>query len=291
MTPLTAKQIALIDRVAEATARIPGVLAIVLGGSHARGRARPDSDIDIGLCYRDAAPIDIGAVRTLASALHDGGDPVVSGIGEWGPWVDGGAWLTIDGQRVDLLYRSLDKIEHTLADARAGRYEVHFAQQPPFGFFGPTLLGEVAIARALHDPSGEIARLKAQVTPMPESLAAAIMQNTLWSVEFGLTAFAPKFAEAGNVYGVAGCLTRFSHALVLALFALNGAYLLNEKSALAEIEGFGKAPAAFGERISAVLADIGADPDALNASLRAFTALFDETRTLCGDAYRPAWRL
>jgi hypothetical protein len=55
-----------------------------------------------------------------------------------GPWVNGGAWLTIGGQRVDFLYRSLEHLDRVIAEANAGRYEVHYLQQPPFGFFSAT---------------------------------------------------------------------------------------------------------------------------------------------------------
>ena len=58
-------------------------------------------------------------------------EPVVAGFYQWGPWVNGGAWLTIGGQRVDFLYRSLEHVERTIADAEAGRYELHHAQHHP----------------------------------------------------------------------------------------------------------------------------------------------------------------
>jgi len=201
--------------------------------------------------------------------------------------VDGGGWLVVDQQKVDLLFRSLDKVEATLGDAEGGRFEMHFEQQPPFGFFGPTLLGEIAIAYPLLDPAQEIAKLKQRVTPMPQALAQAVVQSRLWSVEFGLNAFAPKYAAAGNVLALAGCLTRFAYALVLALFALNGVYLLNEKTALAEIDDFERAPKDFGARLNALLATIGAGPEALDA----IGALFEETKALAGGLYAPAWRL
>ena len=187
-TQLTHKQKTLIGEIASELIAIPGVAAVVLGGSHARKSARPDSDIDIGIYYEDRARFDILTIRDLAAQLNDTPNPTVSGFGEWGRWVDGGAWLTIDGQRVDLLYRSLDRIESTLSEAQSGRFEVDFGQQPPFGFFGPTVLGEVAIAQTLHDPAGLIAALKAKVTPMPGELRRAVVQRCLWSTDFGLRA-------------------------------------------------------------------------------------------------------
>ncbi len=291
MNQLTQSQKAILDKVVVELAEVAGVEAIVLGGSHARGRARADSDIDVGLYYRDDIPFDIHKVGQIASRLNDTPDPVVSDFGAWGRWVDGGAWLTIEEQRVDLLYRSLDKVQRTLKDALEGRFEIDFEQQPPFGFFGPTLLGEAAIAVPLHDPFGRLPELKVRLTPMPEALARAVVQSRLWSVEFGLKAFAPKFVANGDVFGVAGCLTRFAHALALTLFALNRVYPINDKTMISEIEEFDMAPANFGPRLGSILSNIGSTPDALARSVDAVSSLFVEVRDSAGSSYAPPWRL
>ncbi|WP_291209215.1 nucleotidyltransferase domain-containing protein [Hyphomonas sp.] len=291
MQQLTSFQAAILKRVVDELRELLGVEAIVLGGSHARGRARPESDIDIGLYYLQEAPFSIQQVRQIASRMNDTPNPVVSGFGDWGRWVDGGAWLTIEGQRVDLLYRSIEKVEITLKDALDGRFEIDFEQQPPFGFFGPTLLGEAAIAVPLYDPRSTLSLLKAKVSLMPEALAKAVVQSRLWSVEFGLTAFAPKFAANGDVHGVSGCLTRFAQAMVLALFALNRVYLVNDKTSISEIEQFRIAPANFGLRLRSILSNIGSTPEALAESVDAIGALFEEVRASSGQMYGPAWRL
>jgi hypothetical protein len=95
----------------------------------------------------------------------------------------------------------------------------------------------------------------------------------------------------GDVYGSAGCLSRSAYALVLTLFALNRAYLINDKTALAEIDGFERAPSEFGRRLNALLSSIGDEPSRLQRSADALTALFRETRDLAGDLYTPTWRL
>jgi predicted nucleotidyltransferase len=291
MHQLTANQTAIIRRVTEALRPVTGLRAVVLGGSHARGRARPDSDIDIGLYYDSARPLDVGQIRALAAQLDGSDTATVSGIYGWGRWVNGGAWLTIEAQRVDLLYRAVDDVMQVLAEARGGICHIDTDQQPPFGFFSPTLLGEVAVAQPLWDPSGLLASLKAQVLPMPSALTASVVQGRLWQVEFGLAAFAPKFVAAGDAYGVAGCLTRFAHALVLALFALNGTYLVNDKTALDEIDGFARAPADFSRRIRAALGAVGQTPQTQAAATAEIAALFAEVRALAGTLYSPPWSL
>jgi hypothetical protein len=289
--PLDPAQERLVRDLVGDLARIEGIRAVALGGSRARGRARPDSDVDLGLLYEEARPPSLAAIRACALRWSDEPDPVVTGFYAWGPWVNGGAWLTCRGQRVDLLYRSAEHLERALADAEAGRHAVHHGQQPPFGYWSGTALGELAIAVPLHDPAGRLAALQARVARYPEPLRRAVVADCLWSVEFGLRAFAPKCVAAGDVYGTAGCLARFAHQLVLALFALNRVWLVNDRTALAEAEGFAAAPARFAERLRALLARPGATPAELGEAVAAMAALFRETRDLAGPLYAPRFAL
>ena len=84
-----------VTTVVERAAKIPGVVAVTLGGSRARGIARADSDWDFGLYYRGS--IDTDAIRAL------GYPGTVVEPGDWGRIVNGGAWLRVEDERVDLL--------------------------------------------------------------------------------------------------------------------------------------------------------------------------------------------
>ena len=285
MSELSPQQRALVDSLARRLGAIPGVAAVALGGSYARGFAKPDSDIDLGVFYSEAAPFELAAVRALAVQVNDAPDPVVTGFYVWGPWVNGGAWLTIGGQRVDFLWRSLEHEQRVIADAEAGRFELHWGQQPPFGFFGPTYLGELAICQPLSDPEGRLAALKRAVAVYPEALRRAVVQAYLWQAEFALESFAPKYAARGDALGTAGCLARVAHQLVLVLFALNRRWLLSDKTALAEIAAFPEKPRAFPERIGALLARLGETPAQLAAAVAAEAELVGEVRALAGALY------
>lgn len=222
---MSATQRELVASLAMRLGAIRGIEAVVLGGSHARGRAQPGSDIDLGVLYSDATPFAVESIRELADAVNDTPSPVVTGFYEWGPWVNGGARLTIGGQRLDLVYRSLEHLERVIDDAEAGRYELHHLQQPPFGFFSATYLGEIAVCVPLFDPAGRLERLKRRVADYPEALRQAVVRDHLWMAEFTLSAFAPKFAARSDTYGTASCLTRATNHLVL--FALNRRYLVS----------------------------------------------------------------
>ena len=98
---------------ADRLAALPSVRAVALGGSRAQGTARPDSDWDLAIYYRgDFDPADLRAI---------GWEGEVSEVGGWGGGVfNGGAWLTIEGRRVDGHYRDLDVMDRELAQAREG---------------------------------------------------------------------------------------------------------------------------------------------------------------------------
>jgi hypothetical protein len=291
MEQLSTTQRALVEGLARELSAIEGVAAVVLGGSYARGRATAASDIDLGVLYSERAPFAVAAIRALAARVDDTDAPVVTELYEWGPWVNGGAWLSIGDQRVDLLYRSLEHLGRVIDDAAAGCYELHYGQQPPFGFFSGTYLGELAVCVPLFERDGRLAALKARVGHYPEPLRAAVVQGALWDVEFGLTTFASKFAARGDAFGTSACLARAGFHLILALFALNRVYLVNDKTALAESEGFASAPRDFAARLRGALAHPGASPAELAAAVARVQALFHETVAACDGLYAPRYPL
>jgi predicted nucleotidyltransferase len=281
----------LVSSLAKRLGAITGVKAVVLAGSYARGRALPGSDIDIGIFYSEATPFAVQRLRELAEAVNDTAGPVVTNFYEWGPWVNGGAWLTIRGQRVDFLYRNLEHVERVIAEAEAGRYEVHYLQQPPFGFFSPTYLGEIAVCVPLFDPEKRVDELKGRVVNYPEALRRTVVQDYLFMAEFTLTAFAPKVATRSDTYGTAACLTRAVNELVMVLFALNGKYPINDKTVLAEVAEFERVPREFGVRAQKTLARLGNSAGELAAAVESFAELLRETVDLAGGLYQRRYTL
>ena len=291
MKQLSSKQRELVTSLTTRLGSIDGVKAVVLAGSHARGYAQPESDIDLGLLYSEAAPFSIQSIRELAENVNDTAGPVVTDFYGWGPWVNGGAWLTIDGQRLDFIYRSLEHLERVIAEAEAGRYELHYLQQPPFGFFSGTYLGEIAVCIPLFDPEARLEILKRRAADYPEALRQRVVQDFLFMAEFTLTSFAPKVAARSETYGTAACLTRAVNELVLALFALNRKYPVNDKTALAEVARFERAPREFGPRVQKTLQHLGASPAELVAAVESVAQLLRETVALTDGLYKPRYTL
>jgi hypothetical protein len=139
-----------VDELVARLAAVPGVVAVALGGSRAAGRARADSDWDLGVYYRGGERcLDPDDVRALGYTGE------VSGLGAWGPIVNGGAWLTVEGIPVDLLFRDLDLVEHWLSEAYAGRFEVLDQHGSLVGAPSYILAGELALGQPL---SGQLPR-------------------------------------------------------------------------------------------------------------------------------------
>jgi hypothetical protein len=269
---------ALLATLVTALAPVPGVRAIALGGSRARGTATASSDYDIGLYYRDERPIDVAALGSVAAALDDrGADASVTPLGGWGPWIDGGGWLRVRGIPVDLLYRNLDRVASAIDGAHAGTVERYYQPGHPHAFLPTIYMGEVACARILHDPRGDLARLKARTAPYPDALATALRTRFGWEATFALEN-ARKSLDRADVSYLAGCVFRAIACLCQTLFALNGVYLLNEKGAVAAVDGFRRRPADFSRRVSGVYADLGRGAHA--AALDQLEALIEETRRL-----------
>jgi predicted nucleotidyltransferase len=290
---LSVAQRQLIESVVERLSRVPGMQAVVLGGSYARGRARPDSDIDLGLLYREAAPFSIDEIRALARQLNDTAEPAVAGFYEWGQWVNGGTWLTIGGQRVDFLYKNLDQLERVIADARAGHHEQAYYQQPPFGFHSDTFLAELETCIPLFDPGSVLPGLQRRIAEYPEALRVRLVQDSLGAARFDLYA-AEKAAVAADPYLTCACLTRSLDRIVHALFALNRRYRVNDKTALEELADCPRLPRQLAVRVRSVLSRLGESREELLGSVERIRALARETEALepallaIGE-HSPAW--
>jgi predicted nucleotidyltransferase len=204
-----------IGTLAAQLAELDGAMGVVLGGSRATGAERPDSDWDLGVYYRGSQrPLDPEHVRGLG---HPG---YVSELGEWGPIMDGGAWLTVDGTAVDVLFRDIDTVERWLADAECGRFEVLMQNGYVVGAPTYVLVGELAINLPL---SGDLPR-----PGYPEPLAAAA--SARWRGRAGVSLmFAEIHATAADAACCAGMLADAVLSTAHARLAEQREWVVNEK--------------------------------------------------------------
>jgi hypothetical protein len=227
-----------LTRIIPRLAQVSGVVGVVLGGSRARDVANAASDYDIGLYYGSDESLDTEGLLIVAKELVDDADAAaVTPVGGWGPRIIGGGWLTIEGCKVDLLYRGIDLVRAVISDCHAGRVAMNYQPGHPHGFCSAIWMGEIALCRPLHDPQGLIAELKASTSPYPDRLREALLKEFLWEVIFSIENGEKAIARGDQTY-VVGCAYRALSCVAQVLFALNRRYLINEKGALSEAADF-----------------------------------------------------
>lgn len=243
----------IIAGVTAAFAGVPEIAAIALGGSRARGWHHAGSDIDIALYYvGSAARLDHTQLSVIAASLDDAHRPdLASPHGGWGAWMDGGAWLAIDGVSVDLIYRDLDRVDGAIDAALRGEFQIAYHFGHPHGFVSAAYAGEMAICRPLHDPDGLLTSRKARLTPFPEAFRAALIRR--FTDESGFTlALLEKAEKRDDTAYAAGLAFRIVACLCQILFALNRVWLINEKGAPERVDRLALHPTAFSRRAASI---------------------------------------
>jgi hypothetical protein len=247
---------------------VDGVVGVMLGGSRARGAHHPDSDVDLGVYYRP--PLDVDGLAALAREV-DGPLATVTRPGDWGPWVDGGAWLSVDGVAVDWVYRDLDRVHTAWQNAQAGRVTWQAQTGHPLGVLDVWYAAEVALGVVLADPTGELTRLHTEAAVYPDTLATTLLARL---PEAGFTLLiARKVIHRGDVTFIAGCLFRALGVCAHALHAHARRWVVNEKGLIAAAGALPGAPTEFAARAHGLLARVGSTPEELATTLDAAAAL------------------
>ena len=272
---ISGKNIQAITALADRLQALPPIKSIVLGGSHAEGTANKASDIDLGLYYFDDRPIDINALAELVIDFDPTAKPTT--LYEWGPYVNGGVWMTIDGQHVDLIYRSLNQLDNIIDDALAGQMAHHYWQQPAFGYHSQMMLADLTISQTLFDPDELLASQLARITPYPDAFKTAMIDSAMAAADLCLYQL-EKAQSQQDQYALLGNRARFAYMLTLALFALNECWYRQDKGAWAKLAGFDLLPANAADRLHALTTH--------TADLTDVQSLFSELCDLCSYTSR-----
>jgi len=251
-----------------------GAVGVVLGGSRARGTAAPDSDYDLGFYYK--GDLDVPALQRVADQISS--SPVtMTEPGGWGPWVNGGGWLTVDGWAVDIIYRDLDRVRTVWDDCRKGRYTVEIQAGHPLGFWSHAYAGEIAEARILED-RGELEALKLETMEYPAALRDALVSG-LWEASFSVDCARKVIDRVGVAY-IAGSLFRATGVVCHAIHGHERRWLINEKGAVAATGLLASAPVDFERRVGQVFSLLAPDAGALRDACEEMGRLVDETAAL-----------
>lgn len=190
-------------------ANIPGAIAVVLGGSRADASNDRASDWDLGFYYRGAIDLSPLAAR---GTVHP--------PGSWGRVMNGGAWLVCGGERVDVLLRDLDVVDHWTHRAQDGEFEVDALLGYLAGVPTYLLTAELASCRRLH---GSLAPV-----PFPPQLAVAAPPRWRSCRTFSLE-YARALARRGNRIGAIGQTTKAILEEAHAVMCERGQWVCNEK--------------------------------------------------------------
>ena len=191
---------------------IPGAVAVArAGGEDVARPAPPGAEPAYLLYYRGT--LDAGDLRKL------GFEGEVAKPGAWGRLMNGGASLTVEGGRVDVVYRDRDAVERWVAEASKGRFEIDAVDGWVAGLPTYVLVGELARAEAL---AGELPRpefpdaLRESATRRWRETAARVLAIT--------AALAPR----GDVAGCVGLLAKAAVAAAQARLAERGEWAVSE---------------------------------------------------------------
>ena len=244
-----------VDRVSDRLYALPGVTAVSLGGSRGQGTNRPDSDWDFAIYYR--AHFDPQSLRDI------GWPGEVFEVGGWSDGVfNGGAWLEIDGRRVDVHYRDLDTIDREIAGTLQGRFRIeplmfHLAGIPTY-----LVLAELAVSRVLR---GHL--------PRPDyPMALRVTAPQVWwdradrTFDYARVNHAPY----GRLTQCAGLVAQAAAQAAHAVLAASGEWVTNEKTLLTR---------AGLRSVDQFIATAGLDPVGL-------TQAVDQCRDFCSQRVR-----
>jgi predicted nucleotidyltransferase len=259
---------------------IPGITCIVLGGSRARGTHHEKSDVDIGIYYDETKSFDIRDLSRVAARLDDEHrENLITQIGGWGPWVNAGGWLVIQGYHVDFILRDIKRVSQVIDDCLAGKVSAHYQTGHPHAYLNVMYMGEISVCKILVDPKGQILELKSKTIPYPQTLKDAIVQYFMFEASFSLM-FAEDNVDKDDIYYVCGHCFRSISCLNQVLFALNEQYCINEKKAVKMIDGFIIKPKDYKNRIDKIITLLSANRDTTREGINMLKEIVSETEML-----------
>ena len=233
------------DKIIAVLSKVPGVSAIALGGSQSRKEADANSDYDIGVYYNNKDLNLIALGDSLKNLDDHHRENLLNPPGEWGPWINGGSWLTVDGIPVDILLREINHVEAVLKDCLSGKVTIDYQCGHPFGFVNTIYAAETHYCKPLwQDENMALDKLKALLHSNGEyspQMREAIIRKFLWEAWFSLEC-GRKAAFKGDINYAVGSVFRTVCSWIEVLYALNNIYLMNEKGALSRAHILNRKP-------------------------------------------------
>lgn len=273
----------IIQKILTSLKTVKGIEAVVLGGSRARGNHSEKSDIDIGIYYSNGSQLDLEELNRLATELDDTHrSNLITKIGEWGPWINGGGWLCIDGLATDFLLRDLNKVSVVIDECLNEKITIDYQPGHPHGFVNTIYVAETYYCKILWSTNNLLASLKDKITPYPLPIKTGIINKFLWEAGFA-NVIAYKGLLKNDIVYAAGCIYRSISCLIQVIYALNETYIMNEKGSLANIDTFGIIPKDFKKKIESIFYSLTADTENMKNIIDDLSCIVKEVEGLCNN--------
>ena len=235
--------------VVNAVSKVPGVVAIALGGSRSLGVATPQSDFDIAVFERGRGDIQPDDVREAIKTIADGQIKLTKDLAL--------AEFTVQERQVELFFRRTTTIAKEIGEAKTGKFTRWQHVLHPNGFLSTAQISYATYGRALWDPEGELAALIKLATPYPDALREQMLKT--FRGEAALTLIhAAKVKNLTELPYLSALYARAVSAWTLALFATNRRYPIIDKGAQRLVMTFPIHPEHFHGRTIKLFKDIAA---------------------------------
>ena len=206
MDGTSARLLALAREIAPAYADTPEVVAVLVGGSAARGHADRWSDLELGIVWSAVPAEDARTAAATAAGAVDRRLYSDASLPE--TWEED---YVIDGVKVDVAHLAVDTVDRVVGDVTE-RSDPTLAKQ--------VLVSTVRHGLALHG-AALLARWQASASAYPDALVRTMVEQHL---VFGPHWWLEMLAERDDLPYLYQLLCRVEHSVLGALLGLNRVY-------------------------------------------------------------------
>jgi predicted nucleotidyltransferase len=246
--PVSVKPTSPMPTVVEKLSAVPGVVAIALCGSRARGSATPTSDFDVMVFSDTKGSTD---KDKMAKALAELGPINEKSIQK--PVPD----FIVEGHKVELFFRYVDQFAAEVARSKTGQFKRSFNPLHTLGFVSTVVVSYLAYCKPLWDPDGKLQRLIDSVHPYPEPLRKKMIDTFLTDAKLTLMQ-AQKVRSVQDLVYLIGIYGRMMPSWSMVLFAANRRYPIIDKDQRSLVPALPNVPQNFEFRRKSILRALAA---------------------------------
>lgn len=204
-----------------------GKCAIALAGAHAKEMADSASDIDLYIFAERAKPREL-RLELIRSIADPGTTPWVDDF-DAAPW-GGGMDFTYQGTPVEVVGRTLSRMDQAVGDCLEGKFEIIPATWTSNGYYTFIYLCELSFIKPVWDPDGVLAAYQQKAASYPEPLRRAVLETFMGRAGTWIGNFHYESAvRRGDVLFTAPVVLHTVMDMVQVVFALNRVYFTGDK--------------------------------------------------------------